>query len=284
MSSSPPTTPRDLLNNHEVLLEKTQEEFHTLSEQYPIPKPYLTYAGNNNMIIHRNLNQLLPRVKYEYHKGKFTADEVTQWIKMTNHYVADMVELFITERNAELHNIGVWRHWEECSQKFDTSKVETLPHELVSHIYSFLPYETRVAVLLDKYPNFKEMLRKWTVHKLKLFYKHAILDPHLQNVLLTNNLVLSRQDNLIFCLPRDFPQRIRKRFQKKTDIVDLIMDVVDIYQHIDPKTMEGKNYFHKQALRILQLILRGTKVPPHAPSLGEPTVPPKPPSLNEGNR
>jgi hypothetical protein len=282
MLSPTPELPGDLIETHENLLEKTHRDFLNLSATYPIPKPYLTYVGNNNTVIHRNLSQLLPRVKYEYHKGKFTADEITQWIKMTNRYVANMVELFITERNTELHNIGVWLHWQECSRNFDIVKVEKLPEDIVNYIYSFLPRETRVQLLLDKYPNFKDMLRKWTIPKLKRFYKHAILDPHLQHVLLENNLVLSRQDNLIFCLPRDFPMRVRKRFQKKTDIVDLIMEVVDIYRHIDPKTMEGKNYFNKQALKILQLILRGTYGSPGRPSLGEPTVPPKPPSLNGG--
>jgi hypothetical protein len=77
MSLSASIDPIDLIKSREFLLEKTQEDFNTLSEQYPIPKPYLTYAGDNNMIIRQNVRQLLPRVKYEYDKGKFTADEVT---------------------------------------------------------------------------------------------------------------------------------------------------------------------------------------------------------------
>jgi hypothetical protein len=179
--------------------DKKIRVFRHVSTYYPLSKnpTYITlpeYAFLDNIIhrfiqqhqtisihdvIYENLQLLVPDVIAQY-TNDLPPEKLATWIKLSRLYMKLIYDEFQQKCYEEEAKLAVLFRQYEQRKKFDITWLERLPEDMVSHIYTFLPYRVRCSILLDRYPISKikddlfqlraPLLRGLTVHVHENYY------------------------------------------------------------------------------------------------------------------
>ena len=180
--------------------DKITRIFRHLSTYYPISKTpkYTTlpeYAFLDNIIhrfigqhqtisiedmIHVNLQLLVPDVITQCTLDDLAPEKLATWIKLIRLYMKLIYDKFQKKCYEEETKLAVLFRQYEQRKKFDITRLGSLPEDMVSHIYTFLPYTVRCSILLERHPISKikddlfqlraPLLRGLTVHVHENYY------------------------------------------------------------------------------------------------------------------
>ena len=254
---SPNPIKKDYKENQIAEETKIKETYSTLSK-YPLPKPpYVTYAETNHIVIMKNLQNLIPNIDYEYLKNRYSTKEIYEWLNNTSQYMNNLQSYMQTICNKELKTLQQYEELNKRTKAFKMEKTDELPDEVLSIIHSYLPYETRVELLLAKYPTIEQMLSKMTMMQLKSFLNNHIYIPYYRMITEKNYSNIEKDRAYARCLPPNFHMRINAK--TKTNAINHILSIIHIYHNIDPITHECYTYYQNEALQILLHIVYITR-------------------------
>jgi hypothetical protein len=240
----------------------TKYKFESL-KMFPIPSHQSVYKQTNNEMLQANLQILLPIVKYERLKNRYSPEEVMNWIEKSKKYTKYLFALHKINLDMEVAKLLEWQDWRMKCDNLDVTQVENLPSDVINHIHSYLPYETRCDLFLAKYKDLKERMKKLTVNKLQMFLHKFIKNPYENKINKYSVDYVLRKS-----IPYGFILNRRKSFTLKTEIINVILEVIDTYHTINPVSDYVHAFFNKESLRILQnliYITRSKELPPPPP-------------------
>jgi hypothetical protein len=182
------------------------------------------------------------------------------WIEKSKTYTKYLFALHKINMDMEVAKLLEWQDWRMKCDKLDVTQVENMPSDIINHIHSYLPYETRCDLFLAKYKDLKERMKKLTVKKLQMFLRKFIQKPYENKI---NKYSVDYE--LRKSIPYAFILNRRRGFTLKTEIINVILEVIDTYHAINPISDNVHTFFNKEALRILQnliYITRPKELPP----------------------
>jgi hypothetical protein len=229
-------------------------------QKYPIPKEPIRYPRNTDLtetnhayrstfhdLIHLNMKVLLPNIEIGYYYNH-SSQEIEEWINKTKEYI-DVLNRNIKKKcNAQMCKLIRIRQQEQRIKDFDMNKLNNLPEDIVRYIHGFLIPETKITLLLARYPTYPKMLEKITSGNLKK-YLHCINNTYRQKVFEYD----LRQPDRHTCVQNIQPFYVT--YSKKQDAIKQIVDLFDKIRNAIPKTPEFYRYYQNYAVRLLQSMI-----------------------------
>jgi hypothetical protein len=102
-------------------------------------------------VIYENLHLLVPDVITQY-ANDLSPENLETWIKLSRLYMKLIYDEFQQKCYEEESKLAVLFRQHEYHKRFDITHLNKLPEEMVSHIYSYLPYKVRCSILLGRHP------------------------------------------------------------------------------------------------------------------------------------
>jgi hypothetical protein len=240
---------------NDTLVAKTYE----LMGAYPIPIDPIRYPrlqqsdniyhSNINDVLIANMTTLVPNIDIGIHKNIYTTEDLAKWIIVTKKYFTILNKLMQIKCDKEMQKLLSIEDLKEKSKVLDMNKLNQLPEDMIRHIYSFLLPETRINILLCKYPLYETALQKMTNNHLKLYLRNGIYEHYIKPLYSYSSPNRVR----VKCLQKEI--RIVVSFTNKKNYTDQIQMVFDEYRKAIPRTPDDNYYFQSNALRILQSII-----------------------------
>lgn len=234
--------------------DKTCLRLYNTIESYPKPCTPIRYPRKTSPegtsfhdLILSNLNSLVPNVDMALHSG-YDHTETELWIQKTKNYVNELNENMRNKCDMQVSKLNSIKKQEENSRNLDMQRVENLPDDLIRYIHEFLLPETRIQILIDKYPMGFNILNRITCSNLKK-YLECVHKKYVKPAL---------------CYNSKFPERytcvesytgFSGRFTRKEDGLIKLSNIFDTLRHAIPKTPGFHRYFQKKALRFLLSII-----------------------------
>lgn len=230
--------------------DKTCLKLYHQLESYPKPCQPIRYpprSSSDNTTFHdlitSNLNALVPNVDIAFYNG-YDQEGIELWIQKTKNYMNELNETIRNKCDIQFSKLKAIKQQEINCKSLDMQRVARLPDDLIRYIHEFLLPETRIQMLLEKYPLYMHNLNRITCVNLKKYlaclYKKYV------------KLALS------YC--EKFPQRytcvesyngFNGRFTRKEDGLKQIFNIFDALRNAIPKTPSFHRYFQKKALKFL---------------------------------
>lgn len=240
--------------------DKTCKNIFQELQHYPIPKDPIRYPRNTDLtetshlykstvhdLIHINMKALVPNIEMGYYYNHST-QEIEEWIKKTKDYI-DIVRRNIKKKcDVQMCKLIRLRQLEQRTKDLDVARFDKLPEDIIRYIHEFLMPETKITLLLARYPTYPKTLEKITSENLKK-YLHHINDKYRQNVFEYN----LRQPDRLSCVTNIKPFYLS--YSKKQDAIKQIVDLFDTIRNAIPKTQEFHRYYQNYALRLLQSMI-----------------------------
>jgi hypothetical protein len=205
------------------------------------------YRSNFHDLIHINMQALVPNIELGLYNNH-THQDIETWINNTKSYIKLLNDNIQHKCNKKLKTLNLIKKQAELSDKLDVNNIKNLPDEIINHIYGYLLPETRIKLLLGKYPEYSKNLQKLTSENLKSYLRN------IQKVYM----------NKAFDYDMRFPERqscILKRpdfylsFSKKQDGVQQLQTLLETLRNAIPKTEDFNRYFQNYALKLLQSMI-----------------------------
>ena len=126
--------------------------------------------------------------------------------------------------------------------------IAKLPEDIVREIYSFLLPETRIILMLAKYPAYAEALQKLSVQQIKKFISFVIQANYCMPLYHTN----SGRAKLT-CLTTNFT--IQTTFKNKQQFIIQLNKLINEFRNAIPKSPDDHRYFQKKVLQLLRTVV-----------------------------
>jgi hypothetical protein len=229
-------------------------------QHYPIPKEPIRYPRNTDLtetnyaykstfhdLIHINMRALVPNIEMGYYYNHPT-QEIEEWIKKTKDYI-DLLRRNIKKKcDVQMCKLIRLRQLEQRTKDLDVARFDKLPEDIIRYIHEFLMPETKITLLLARYPIYPKTLEKITSENLKK-YLHHINGTYRQTVFEYD----LRQPDRRSCITNIKPFYLS--YSKKQDAIKQITELFDTIRNAIPKTQEFHRYYQNYALRLLQSMI-----------------------------
>jgi hypothetical protein len=229
-------------------------------QHYPIPKEPIRYPRNTDLtetnyaykstfhdLIHINMRALVPNIEMGYYYNHPT-QEIEEWIKKTKDYI-DLLRRNIKKKcDVQMCKLIRLRQLEQRTKDLDVARFDKLPEDIIRYIHEFLMPETKITLLLARYPTYPKTLEKITSENLKK-YLHHINGTYRQTVFEYD----LRQPDRRSCITNIKPFYLS--YSKKQDAIKQITELFDTIRNAIPKTQEFYRYYQNYALRLLQSMI-----------------------------
>jgi len=230
--------------------DKTCLKIYNTIESYPKPCQPIRYpprSSSDNTTFHdlilSNLNALVPNVDMALHSG-YDQEEIQLWIQKIYCYVNELHVNFRNKCDLQLTKLNAIKEQEIKCQNLDMKRVDRLPDDLIRYIHEFLLPETRIQMLIEKYPLFMQNLNRITCVNLKKYL--ACID---KKYVIAAMSYFSKCPDRHTCIV-DF-QGFSKTFTKKEVGLKQLSNVFDALRNAIPKKPGYHRFFQKKALRFL---------------------------------
>jgi len=235
-----------------------KESFKQISS-YPFPCEPIRYPkildSNTNQyqfnhktsfhdLIHANMQAIIPSIELGLYYSR-THEDIEYWIHDTKAYIKLLNDNIQHKCNKKLKSLKLIKKQLELSKKLDINNIINLPDEIINHIHGFLLPETRIELLIIKYPNYLKGVEKLTSENLKK-YLRCIQSTYMNKVFEYDPKNPDRHT----CVYRK-PELLIS-FSKKQIGVEQLQNILTIIRNAVPKTQEFHRYYQKWALRLLQ--------------------------------
>lgn len=162
---------------------------------------------------------------------------MTSWVKLCKLYMAAINNLFQERCQAEMKKIESYRNRQALTKKLDLKYIDKLPIELVKTIYEYLPYETQIDVLLNKYPNWKEnLLKTRKANELKVYYdwlyKNYMNEYYITRGLYQNGQLKLRSWDFISYLNVEYWMSRKRGIYRKSDVTAYLDSYIKKYSNL----------------------------------------------------
>lgn len=198
-------------------------------------------------IITENMKTLIPNIDL----GKcnnYSEVEIETWINNTKEYMYSINNMLQNKCNKQLNKLKAIQEHRARSESFDMEKMERLPEDMIRCIYEFLMPETRMALLLVRYPFYMDSLHRITAKNLKT-YLACIEKNYVKHAIRYNDKYPDRYSCLI-----DKPL-FYSSFTKKDNAFHQIQEVFHALCNAIPKTPSLHRYFQRKAFRLLRSLI-----------------------------
>jgi hypothetical protein len=234
--------------------EKTCKKLYDMIHNYPkaslpirYPKSSSKFGTTFHDLISANINELVPNIDMAIHSG-YQHNDIENWVKKTIEYVNALNTSIQNKCDTQMTKLNLIKQHEIRSKELDMKRVDNLPDDLIRYIHEFLLPETRIQLLLTRYPTYLLSLNKITCFNLKKYlgcvYKHYVKHP--------------------LCYNPKFPERhtciqnypgFRLNFTKKEDGINQLIQIFNALQTAIPKTPQFRRYYQKKTLKFLQSLI-----------------------------
>jgi len=230
--------------------DKTCLKLYNTIESYPKPCQPIRYPPKaspegtsfHDLII-SNLNSLVPNVDMALHSGYDHAG-TELWIQKINCYVNELHVNFRNKCDIQISKLKAIKQQEENSQNLDMQRVANLPDDLIRYIHEFLLPETRIQMLIDKYPLYMYNLNRITCANLKK-YLACVHKKYVKPALCYNSKFPTRYT----CV--ESYTGFYGRFTKKENGLQELSKIFNALRNAIPKTPGFHRYFQRKALKFL---------------------------------
>lgn len=205
------------------------------------------YRSNFHDILHINMQALVPNIDLGLYNNH-THDDIETWINNTKAYIKLLNDNIQHKCNKKLKTLNLIKKQAELSDKLDVNNINSLPDEIINNIYGYLLPETRIKLLLGKYPEYSKNLQKLTNENLKK-YLRSIQQTYMNKVFDYNTRFPDRQS----CILKR--PDLYLSFSKKQDGIDQLKTLLETIRNAIPKTEDCNRYFQNYALRLLQSMI-----------------------------
>lgn len=221
--------------------------------RYPKPSATPTQGRYNdstfNDLIMANMTALVPNVDIGIHKNIYTAQDLAKWIQLTKIYFNNLNQLMQTKCDKEMQKLKTIEELKTKTQVLDLNQLDRLPEDIIRYIYGFLRPESRIDILLNKYPNYQTALQRLTNNHLKIYLRSGIYEHYIKPLYYYSSTERHRAK----CLQKEI--RMAITFTNKKNYTDQIETVLEEYRKAIPRTPDDNFYFQSRALRLLQSII-----------------------------
>lgn len=217
--------------------------------QFPIDKTPIRYiqqynsrsqqANIMNYIITENINRLVPNIDVGYQTNAYTQEELITWITTSKQYLDQINQTFQEQCDKQLQKLYQIEGNKTRSRNFDIDKLSKLPEDIILHIRRFLLPECRISELIAAHPDYLQNLQKLTAKNLQKFFIHSIYRPYY----------------ILGIMTREPKFYMSGTFKNKSNCINEIDRLYQIYNNKIAKTSEEYNFFQSKALKILQTII-----------------------------
>jgi len=241
-------------------LSGLQNHFQQLTTSFPIEEIQLKHRGDKNALIIKNIVSIIPNIEYENTRKKYTVQNQYEWLTGIKTYMEEINRVFEKAYENEIEDLICYINLEEKTKAFDMKKMDLLPEDVIRYIHDFLPHETRIELLLARYPNLEEGLMKLRLRTLKFFLSKVAYNQYYMP-LYTDKTI--RDKNYYRCLTKHFT--IRMSGGTKAIAINEIMKLFNEFKNANPISKKKHRYFTKRALQLLinMLILTGISRTPN---------------------
>jgi hypothetical protein len=235
-------------------------------------------SSMNDLLV-TNMMALVPNIDIGIHKNSYSENDLTKWIQMTKLYFNNLNILVQKKCDNEMQKLKGIEDLKIKTKVLDLNKVDQLPEDIIRYIYGFLTPESRMDILLCKYPNYITDLQQLTNNHLKIYLRSGIYENYIRPIYSYTSINRHRAK----CLQKEI--RIAITFTNKKNYTDQIQMVFDEYKRAIPRTPDDNFYFKSGALRLLQSIIyigqykgntlrrnKKTIAVPIPPSVADPSV------------
>ena len=237
---------KKVLNSHNSDLDIGQKEDTTIKNR----------NENLDRVIYGNLNRMVPNVSNSLLNTSL--DELTSYVKLCKMYGDSINRTFQEKCNNELEKLNRFRSVLERKKEFKIEKVQELPDDVITVIYSYLPYEEKTQDLLFKYKNWKtELVNKNTGERLKKIYEH-IHTKHFEFWNLSGEIkrhgLMTYDVNEYLALP--YWMQKKRGVYRKTDVGAYINEFVEKYMKLrKPITRKDEKIYNYLLNRYYKLVM-----------------------------
>jgi len=234
--------------------DKTCLKLYNTIESYPKPCQPIRYPPKaspegtsfHDLII-SNLNSLVPNVDMALHSG-YDHVGTELWIQKINCYVNELHVNFRNKCDIQISKLKAIKQQEENCRNLNMQRVANLPDDLIRYIHEFLLPETRIQMLIEKYPLYMQNLNRITSVNLKKYLECV----HKKYVIAAMSYY-SKCPERHTCIVGF--QGFSKNFTKKEIGLQQLSNVFDALRNAIPKKTRYHRYFQKKALRFLLSII-----------------------------
>lgn len=126
-----------------------QQLFSHFIQKFNISSELSTFRGGSNIdhVINNNFHILCPNVDYEIYKG-IPIQDLIDWLSLFKNYGDSFFHSFLSRYNQEISILNSVINNNIRSSNFDISTCSSLPPEILSNIYSFLPIRSKAFLIL----------------------------------------------------------------------------------------------------------------------------------------
>jgi len=234
--------------------DKTCLKLYKVIESYPKPCQPIRYPPKTSPectsfhdLIVSNLNSLVPNVDMALHAG-YDHMGTELWIQKTKNYIHELHENIRNKCEAQIVKLKAIKQQEINCENLDMQRVANLPDDLIRYIHEFLLPETRIQMLLAKYPLYMNNLNRITCVNLKM-YLACVHKKYVKPTLFYNSKFPERYT----CV--ESYNGFYGRFTKKENGLRELSKIFDALRNAIPKTPSFQRYFQKKALRFLQSLI-----------------------------
>jgi hypothetical protein len=229
-------------------------------QTYPIPKEPIRYPRNTDLtethhaykstahdLIHLNMKALVPNIEMGYYHNH-TTEQIEEWINKTKEYTNMICRNIKKKCDIQMCKLIRMRQQEQRIKDLDMKKLDKLPEDIIRYISEFLMPETKIKLLLARYPTYPRILEKITSENLKKYLKHI-------NVTYNNKIFeysMSNPDRRT-CITNFKPFYLT--YSKKEDGIKQIVELFNVVHNAIPKTPEYNRYYQNYALKLLQSMI-----------------------------
>jgi hypothetical protein len=228
-------------------LYKTIETYPKLCQPIRYPPKTSPESTSFHDLILSNLNSLVPNVDMALHAG-YDHIGTELWIQKTKNYIHELHENIRNKCEVQIVKLKAIKQQEINCENLDMQRVANLPDDLIRYIHEFLLPETRIQMLLAKYPLYIHNLNRITCANLKM-YLVCVHKKYVKHAL---------------CYNSKFPERYTcvesyngfyGRFTKKENGLRELSKIFDALRNAIPKTPSFHRYFQRKALQFLQSLI-----------------------------
>jgi hypothetical protein len=217
------------------------------SEIIRYPKLAPGTSSTFNDIITQNMKVLIPNIELGKHNN-YSEVEIETWIKNTKEYMYSINNMLQNKCNKQLTKLKAIQEQRRRSESFDMEKMERLPEDMIRCIYEFLMPETRMKLLLVRYPFYMNNLSRITAKNLKT-YLACIEKNYVKQAIRYNDKYPDRYSCTV-----NKPQ-FYCSFTRKETALSQIQNVFETLRTALPKTPSLHRYFQRKALRLLRSLI-----------------------------
>ena len=233
-------------NSEELELELyAGQMFETLLQDQELPRNISEY-GSINKVLHNCLTKLIPDTQYLLSLGHSSETLIT-WMVDYKYYMNITLQSVYTNVLRQQKILDNHLLLLEKTKHFNIEKIQDLPIGIQEKIYEYIPHNTRAQVYLTLEESQKRMLMQMRVPEIKYFvdqvYRYFIV---LGRIRATDNDIRTMFYRIGFSLYSGM---------RKLDMLNIMYAFIRRCIFIKTKKDNTREYFHKLAFRICQVII-----------------------------